>query len=284
MKNSLASACLAALAGLGLPAMSLAANVGYYDMCTGTGNPVEAAAITASGNTPINVDVPDAATLSTLKGLFVTNCSNGGYGAEYIANFAAIDNAVTTQGLVLILHDRTVSGAGAVLPGSAGISFVGGVYGSNVDFPPSSPILTGPGGTLNDTSLDGGTSSTHGYVDTAGLPAGSRALAYEASPTRLATVSYPRGTGKVVYSTIPLDYYLAGGGPQPVQSNMKNIYAPNVIAWAVPSFVSCAATGLLGAQLTMCKQICEMPQSPTSLTGLIKLYTTLYRSNPPCAN
>ncbi|MEJ7746837.1 MAG: hypothetical protein WKF61_08810, partial [Luteimonas sp.] len=39
--------------------------------------------------------------------------------------------------------------------------------------------------------------------------AGSVALAYEASPSRLATVAYPRGAGTVVYSTIPLDYSLA---------------------------------------------------------------------------
>ena len=38
------------------------------------------------------------------------------------------------------------------------------VGGINVDFPAGSPVTTGPGGTVDNGSLDNGNSSTHGFV------------------------------------------------------------------------------------------------------------------------
>jgi len=43
--------------------------------------------------------------------------------------------------------------------------------------------------------------------------------------------TYTFGQGRVVYSTIPLDFYLAGSGPFGVSSNFRNIYSPNVIEY-----------------------------------------------------
>lgn len=271
-------AIVAGLAALTLPGAGVAASVGYYEMCTGAGSASAATAITTAGHTPVNVNIPDATTLNSLDALFVTNCSNSGYGSEYFANLAAINNAVQTQGLVLIIHDRYVSGAGTILPGVIGVRDFSDE--ANINFPVGSPILTGPGGTLTASSLDGGNSSSHGYVAAGTLPAGGQVLAHRTAATEGVTVTYPWGTGRVVYSTIPLDFYFNGANP----ASFRTIYAPNIIAWGTPHFTTCAAEGYRGTKLTLCKQVCEMNYPPTTVNALIKAWRTLYRTDPPCAN
>lgn len=273
ISTALAAAAVG-LAALATPGNTRAANVGYYEMCTGTGGVGHAGAITAAGHTPVNVAVPDAATLNTLDGLFVTNCSNDGYGSEYLANLGAIDNAVQTQGLVLVVHDRYVSGASTILSGVIGVRDF--VNGGNIDLPAGSPLLSGPGGTLDNGSLDGRGSSNHGYVVAATLPAGGAVLANNGVIDQAVTLVYPRGTGKVVYSTIPLDLWVQ------YEAEFRDIYTPNLLAWVVPNFISCADEGFTGSKLTLCRQVCEIDQTPTRLTSLIKLYMTAYRSEPPC--
>lgn len=49
-------------------------------------------------------------------------------------------------------------------------------------------------------------------------------------------------------------------------------------------FASCAAEGYAGAKLKLCSMICEMDQSPSRLTALIKFYVAAFRSEPPCAD
>jgi hypothetical protein len=296
MKTNLAASLLALLGGaaaLLMPGTSQAGNVGYFDMC-GFNQPAHAAAITAAGHTPVAVTTPDAETLSGLDALSVTNCDNGSFASNYTSNLAAITAAVN-GGLVLIVHDRFVTGAGSILPGGSGVITTRNFDNStNIDFPAGSPIITGPGGTLDNTSLDNGSSSTHGFVTAASLPAGGSMLAtlpvsavggfttcadegytgtkltwcrniceIEQTPANLkvwirrwvdryhtdppcvaeppaastggATVQYPYGAGRVIYSTIPLDYYLGGSGGNPPRENFNTVYLPNVIGWALPA-------------------------------------------------
>lgn len=274
--STIARATLSALA-LFTPALGHAANVGYFEMCGGS-QPAHAAAITTAGHTPVLVATPDAASLVGLAALSVTNCDNSGYSATYTSNLAAITNAVN-GGMRLVLHDRYVSGAASVLPGGAGLSIVRDFSDDrNIEIPAGSPILSGPGGTLTNTSLDNGNSSSHGYVTTASLPAGAQTIATQGDPTRAVTVAYIYGAGSVTYSTIPLDYYFNGSSP----AAFKDIYAPNILA-NMPSFTTCANEGFTGIKLTLCRQICEMSQSPARLSALIKTYVTIYREDPPCA-
>ena len=296
--NARLATALAVIGGLAalLPMTGHAGNVGYFDMCGGN-QAAHASAITAAGHTPIAVVTPDAETLSNLDALSVTNCSNGDFGSNYTSHLAAITAAVNA-GMVLIVHDRFVTGAGSILPGGSGITTVRSTDPDDIDFPAGSPIINGPGGTLNNSSLDNGTSSTHGYVVRASLPAGGSALAlrptsgeeedgfpgcdaYNYNATKLyycrkvcesgytgatldmwirrwldryredppclgappvgdmegATVQYPYGDGLVIYSTIPLDYYLAGSGSNPPRDNFNTVYLPNVIGWALPPIV-----------------------------------------------
>ena len=66
-----------------VPTVARAANVGYYELCTGQGEPYLSSIITAGGDTPINITVPDASQLSGISALLVTNCDNGGYATEW---------------------------------------------------------------------------------------------------------------------------------------------------------------------------------------------------------
>ena len=263
------------LVAAAMPALGLAKVVGYYEMCDGQGNANQASVITAAGQTAVNVLVPNASTLGGLDVLFVTNCDNDGYGAEYMSNLPAIAAAVQNQGLTLIIHDRHVSGANTILPGVTGVSDFND--DAAIDFPAGSPILTGPGGTLTNASLDGGNSSSHGFVATATMPSGSQVLAHRTSATAAVTFKYKWGAGQVIYSTIPLDFYLGGS------SAFRSPYAVNVVAYAAGlGFTSCAAERFVGAQLTLCRQVCEVSQSTATLNALITAYRTLYRKTPPC--
>lgn len=47
--------------------------------------------------------------------------------------------------------------------------------------------------------------------------------------------------------------------------------------------LTCTSEGFTGAKLTLCNQICEVDQNPNRLAALLRVYTKLYRSEPPCA-
>lgn len=271
-------ACALAFGSL-TPQVASAARVGNYEMCTGTGDAGVANAITTSGHTPVNVTTPNAATLATLDVLFVTNCSNGGYGAGYLSNLADI-NAAVLSGLTLVIHDRYVTGAATILP--LGVSATR-LTNNDIEIPAGSPITTGVGGTLTATNLDGLGSSSHGYINPGSLPVGAITLLTRASATEPVTVSYAAGLGRVVYSTIPLDCAFNGCSGT-AGANMTAIYTPNLLAWvAGPSFTTCAAEGYTGGKLTMCRKVCESNLSGSTLTAMIKLYVAAYREQPACA-
>lgn len=284
MKTRFAGAALSALCGLaGLaPMTAAAANVGHYELCSGQGEAYLANAITTGGNTPVSITVPDATQLAGVTALLVTNCSNGGYGAEWTSNLAAIDARVQA-GMRLVFFDRRVAGANLQLPGGTGLVAVSD-FGddANIDLPTSSPLLTTNGGPLTQTTLDGGTSSSHGYVSAGSLPTGGVVWAHRTAASEAVIIAYPRGAGTVVYSTIPGDYYLSGSGPASVGAGV--LATTNaLIAIPVNTFTTCAAEGFSGPKLTLCRQICELPQSPSTLSSLIKVYVAAFRQDPPCA-
>lgn len=282
--NKRLTGLVAALAGvlgaLALPGTALAGNIGYMEMCGGS-QPAHAAAITTAGHTPVAVPTPDAASLGGLSALSVTNCSNGGHSSSYTSHLAAITAAVNS-GMTLILHDRRVTNAGSVLPGGATLVTVGQAFGASIDIPAGSPILSGPGGTLTDASLDGGNHSTHGY--TTALPTGGTILANTGNTAQGVTVQYPYGAGKVVYSTIPLDFYLSGSGNNPPRDNLVNIYLPNLLAASAGGpVVTCSSQGYIGTKLLWCQNICEKGYTGATLTMWIHRWVERYRDLPYCA-
>jgi hypothetical protein len=204
-----------------------AAVFGYYLDGT-TGSP--AAAIAASGNTSVQLSDLTAADLAGIDVLWILNGDNSGVDGNVSGNQAAI-TAFINGGGVLSFHDRHVNGgtsASTYIPGAGGVTFVRDFTDSaNIDVLVSNTVTNGPGGVINNTSLDGGTSSSHGYALLATLPGGATGVFSQGDPTHIVDFYFCLGAGDVYYSTIPLDFYLLGSGPSGVQSNMVNIYAVN---------------------------------------------------------
>jgi hypothetical protein len=208
------------------------ATVGYYDLGFNQGTSSQVSPITTAGFQAVNVGSLQTADLSQFDILFVQNPNNGSYTSTYVNNLPKIHQFIANGG-VLVFHDRLVSGAAGILPGSPG-SFVREVNSSgetrNIDIADNTTQVTnGPGGVLTNASLDNGNLSSHGYILASTIPAGARGILSRTDPGNLVTYSYQFGAGHVIYSTIPLDFYLGSFGT--LADNMAK-YAANVLAYA----------------------------------------------------
>lgn len=226
-------------------------NVGYYDMGVGSGNANQVAPINTARMTAIQLNDLTSTDLQNIDILFVQNPDNGAYGAEYVSRLDSVADAVYA-GMSLIIHDRYVDGAESILPGGSGFNILRDFAdGSNIDIRDYTTYVTdGPGGVLDNGSLDGGSSSSHGFTAAASLPQSARLILTRGNPDEIVTFSYQYGLGKVIYSSIPLDYYLNGSPP----IAFSTIYAPNVLAHAcelgvVPVTVSAFAGERVGDQV-----------------------------------
>ena len=197
--------------GDGSPVLSMAgvADIGYYDVSVGSGSFNQVASITAGGHNAIQANTLSALELSAFDALIVQNPNNGGYSTEYNSNFMNIEAAVNS-GMILVFNDRHVASAASVLPGGSGISFTS-AYGADIEANESSALVAASNGAITDTSLDGGNYSWHGYADPATLPAGAEIILTTANPNEVVMFSYDYGAGTVIYSSIPVDFYLNGG-------------------------------------------------------------------------
>ena len=287
MKLQFKAFCLAALGGaasLLTPASAEAGNVGYYGSCNG-GNP--SAQIALAGHTAVAVGSLDAATLAPLSALIIANCN----GATLPAG--ADLHAAVFAGMDLIVDDwNPNAGTAANLPGSPAITFTL-AGGADLNLAAGSPIATGPGGTLTDTSLDGGTSSNHGYT-LSSLPAGFTSLLTTADPAQKVGIAYAHGAGMVVYNAMPLDHYLPGGAwDQSSLCTASNVcagmrtYLTNALAWATgyiaPPTTTCASEGYTGTKLNWCKIICESESSAYTIDTYLRRWINRYHDLPYCA-
>lgn len=192
------------------------------------GSPAAGAAITAAGHTPVALTDLTAGDLAGIDLLWILNGSNGAYAPVLTGNLAAI-SAFITGGGGLLFHDRFVTDAATVIPGAGGVAFFRDfTEDSDIDIlPGGAGVATGPGGVLDNTSLDGGTSSSHGFAN-GPFPAGTTTVFSQTTPGSIVDFFFPFGAGQVYYSTIPLDHYLSGNTP----AEFNDIYAPNVVDFA----------------------------------------------------
>lgn len=213
------------LALLGLASTASAASIHYL---IGAGSADPTAPITAAGHTPVGLTDLTAADLLGISVLWITNRSNSTPPIDVTNNVGALADWVFSGG-VLSYHDRYVDGSldmADLLPGAAGVAFNRDLTNSeDIDVTaPAHPVVAG----LNDTSLDGGNRSSHGFVALPSLPAGGVAVLNRGgAPDEIVDFYYPYGDGWVYYSTIPLDFYLAGAGNNPPRGDIVNIYAVN---------------------------------------------------------
>jgi hypothetical protein len=224
--NKLLSSIAAGVAALIVSLSGHATIVGYY-LSGASGNP--SAAITANGFTPLALTGLSAAELDGIDVLWILNGSNGAPDSEVMDNVASV-TAFVEAGHVLSFHDRNVNqgtSAARYVPGAAGVTFVN-EFGTNIDVLDSGVVVTsGPHGEINDTNLDGGNFSNHGYATLDSLPAGALAILSTGVATEIVDFFFPLGDGGVYYSTIPLDFYLSGAGNNPPADIFRNIYASN---------------------------------------------------------
>lgn len=235
MKGKLSVLVLAA--GVGLAGFSAqAGTIGYCVVAGGSScqfSSWAANTITATGNTPVALTGLAAGDLTGLSVLWILNGNNGNPGTIVTDNTAAIA-AFVAGGGVLSFHDRNVDqgiSAATYIPGAGSVSFTNS-FSTNIDIvTPGTGVTNGPFGTITDTTLDGGNFSDHGYADLASLPAGAVPIFSNGNGAQIVDFYYRLGSGAVYYSTIPLDFYLAGGGNNPPAGAMVNIYAPNEVAF-----------------------------------------------------
>jgi hypothetical protein len=207
---------------------ALATNqVGFYDMTVGSGQPYQVPPIVAAGGAAIQVFDPSTAALAGINVLWVHNQDNFGFGAGYVARLPDITAAVQ-NGMILVIHDRTVADAAGILPGGANIGlFRDFAELADINIRDASTVVTAG---LDNTSLDGGNASSHGFALAGSLPAGSKQLLSATTADHLVTFCYPFGRGAVIYSSIPLDFYLQFPA---FPLAFTEIYAPNVVKYAI---------------------------------------------------
>lgn len=241
-----------AVAVLGSVAVRAQVSVGYFtDFYVESTGP--AAGINTAGGTPVPITNITAFDFSTVEILVINQSANSPHSSELMARAADLAAFVQAGG-ILLFHDRYVgtdntATPNTLLPGIGNAQFFRDFeIDDDIDFLNTPNLLTnGPFGVLDNTSLDGGTSSTHGYVLTSTLPANTTVLyTLGGDLTKAAGFAYPFGSGIVFYSTIPLDYYLDGSGPALLSQNVQNIYYPNLLAGiaAVPEPSTWAMLGL----------------------------------------
>lgn len=208
--------------------------VGYFtDGNVSTTGP--AAPIASAGLTPLLIGNIATQDFAGLRILFIDESFNGPPSAALLSRLSDIQAWVNAGGR-LIVHDR---GAGLTTPnpfllGTPGLGTVSAFTADLDVIEPATLVTAGPFGILGNTSLDGGSSSAHGYVPRASLPPQSRAiLSFAGNTNQIAAFSYPLGAGFVYYSTIPLDCYLAGSGCQTsvIATNLQTVYTPNALTY-----------------------------------------------------
>ncbi len=166
-----------------------------------------------------------AGSLAGLDVLWVLNNSQAQEPAALSTNAAAIARFVSGGG-TFAYHDQDPAGAAAVVPGAAGVAFAQAVtHDINVRLA-GTPLTGGPGGAIDDKTLDGGNAQAQGYAAVGTLPPGALAPLSSTDPGQVVAFSYALGAGHVYYSAIPLNFFLSYPS-----DNVARVYAPNLVAF-----------------------------------------------------
>ena len=214
-----------AILAFGCGWLEAAITVGYYTD-NNAGSTALAAPIAANGYTAVQIADITTFNLSTIQVLLINEFTTGSPSAALLGQATNISNWVAGGGIVAI-HDRNVCrGTCTPVPGGGGISFTP-LFGFLIDVENAGTLVTnGPFGVINNTTLDLGNFSNHGF--TGSLPSGAIGILNNGTVGQEVALIYRVGSGWVYYSTIPLDSYL-GTGAVPVA--FATIYAPNMVAY-----------------------------------------------------
>jgi len=273
---ALSLSLLAGACALAMPAVSHAANIGTYGSCFGGSKNT---AILAAGHTPVALADLSAGSLQGLGGLIIENCNGSALSSVINPDV----KASISNGMLLVVDDWNPGATtSAALPGTPAVTWQDD-SGSQIDLVGGMPYITGPGGTLTNASLDGGSSSNHGFTSSV-VPASITRLLTTNDPTQTVAIAYTYGSGRVVYSAMPLDAYLPGGAiDNSVIAPGVQTYMTNILANSNLVSTTCASEGYIGAKLTWCKNICENNLTGQVLDTWIHRWINRYRVLPYCA-
>jgi len=222
------------VAGMAMLAMQATAcasiNVGFY---SNNGFAVAHAQSVATGMGYNFVNLPDLSSLAGLDVLWAQNYNNGSQLSD-LTTFSANVNAFVNGGGTFLYHDREVDNAESVLIGGGGFDIIRDFSDStDIQVINGTTLVTnGPGGIIDNTTLDGGSSSSHGFAVSGSLPGSSVQILSRSNASEIVDFVYGSGAGHVYYSTIPLDYYFGGGQNDATGDAFRDIYGPNVLAFA----------------------------------------------------
>ena len=208
--------------------ISASLSIGYYSMSNGRGLSKQVAPIEEGGHTAVKMTTLSETELASVDILWAINPSNSSHGNEFKNAIDRIKERVD-EGMILVIHDRQVGNAENILFGEEPADIVRKFTNSRaIDVVDENTVVgEGPGGLLTDSSIDGGNSSNHGYTKRETLPEDSLALLTTSDEDEVVDFAYKYGQGAVIYSSIPLDFYLGG-----YMANFKDIYAPNILQFA----------------------------------------------------
>lgn len=166
--------------------------------------------------------ISDYSNLSNYDVIWGLNGSNSGHSSQLSTYATDIENYVMSGG-VFMYHDRYVSNTNNVLPGADNFTFTRNLS-TNIDLAQANGVA---GAVITDSTLDGGNSSSHGYVAESSIDRAYTAIFDDGNDGNLVDFSFELGLGDIYYSSIPLDYYLSGSRA------FATIYAPQVINYVV---------------------------------------------------
>ena len=244
------------------------------------GHGADLARATALGDTFQEIPADDAGWSTALSGgygafdAFVAG-ENSGNTTLSASTRSAIAAYVNNGGKVIIVgdHEGSTSFLNPVFGYSAvasyGCDYGQAVGGTKTAATVGTSFASGPPALRN--------LSCTGALVASSLPAGVKTM-YAGDGTSLVfTASY--GRGQIGYLGWDLCGEFEECGNEPAYEDDWYIV---LHAALLPQFVSCAAEGYIGAKLTLCRKICEQPQTLSTMTGLVKLYTAIYRTAPSC--
>lgn len=186
------------------------ARIGYFSMGLNAGDERQVNEIIAAGHEAILLTSLDAASLAQIDVLYVWNPSNSNYSSVYLDALPTINNSVA-NGMSLMIFDRFVSDASSILPGVGSTASIVRDFSNRADIDLAAGVplnfSRGPGGRIDNDMFDGGTSSSHGFAVGSSLHRSVQPLLTNGDPDQITAFSYQFGSGSVMYSTIPLDFY-----------------------------------------------------------------------------
>lgn len=241
------------------------------------GHGLDDARVAALGRTYAEFTPDDAGWAAALAGVYgsfsaILVGEDSGSGSISPATQTAIASYVSGGGRIIVASDH--DGNAAFLNSVFGyLTTV--AYGCFDDDSVAGSLQAGAAG----TSFAGGPATVGNLSCTSALDIGSvpaTARTIYAAPGVALAFAGQYGSGRVVW----LGWDYCCGGSEAQNDDWYLVLDSSIRFTGL--FTTCAAQGYTGARLTLCRQICEIPQTPTKLAGLIKLYTAIYRTPPPC--